>query len=392
MRQPVAPITLLVLTLTLLSIGLVMVYSASGARAGWEQRRLVRSIDAEIVDEYSHHSPAYFERQVVWAMAGVLLLALLVAVDVQWLYRATPWVAGFMLLLLLMVLLTPLGVTAKGARRWLRLGPIVIQPSEFAKPVLVLLMARLLSIKRENVRQLFRGFIPLVLTSAVFLGLILAQRDLGTVLVLGVVVVGMWLLARLRAVHLAGVAVAAVPVLVYALFAQRYRIERIMAMFDLEKHATTTGYQLNQSLISVGSGGLTGTGLGMGLQKYMFLSESHTDFIFAILCEELGFLGAAGMVALFLFWVMHGLRIALRATDYFSCLTAAGMTLVIGISAFVNFLVVLGLAPTKGLALPFISYGGSALLGAMICTGIILKIANESLDSNGAREVLPLST
>jgi cell division protein FtsW len=294
MRQPVAPITLLVLTLTLLSIGLVMVYSASGARAGWEQRRLVRSIDAEIVDEYSHHSPAYFERQVVWAVAGVLLLALLVAVDVQWLYRATPWVAGFMLLLLLMVLLTPLGVTAKGATRWLRLGPIVIQPSEFAKPVLVLLMARLLSIKRENVRQLFRGFIPLVLTSAVFLGLILAQRDLGTVLVLGLVVVGMWLLARLRAVHLAGVAVAAVPVLVWALFAQRYRIERIMAMFDLEKHASTTGYQLSQSLISVGSGGLTGTGLGMGLQKYMFLSESHTDFIFAILCEELGFLGAAG--------------------------------------------------------------------------------------------------
>ena len=224
------------------------------------------------------------------------------------------------------------------------------------------------------------------------MALIFLERDLGTVVVLGLVVLGMWLLARLRPAHLMGIVAVAIPVLAYALLAHSYRIQRIISVFEPEKYALTTGYQLNQSLIAIGSGGLFGKGLGQGLQKYMFLSESHTDFIFSIICEEGGFIGGAAVVALFLCWVIQGMRVALRATDYFSCLAAAGMTLVIGISAFINFLVVIGLAPTKGLALPFVSYGGSALVSAMISAGVLLNIANEGAESVSVREAIPVET
>ncbi len=392
MRNPVAPITILVLTLALIGMGIVMVYSASGARAGWEQRKMVQLIDAEVVDEYAHHSPLYLERQLLWVGVSLAWLMLLVGMDTRWLYRGAPYVAAAVLALLLLVIATPMGVTSKGATRWLRLGPLAIQPSEFAKPALVLLMARLLEVKREKARHLLKGFLPLAATTGIFLGLILAGRDLGTVLVLGTVVFAMWCLARLRAAHLAGIVVVAIPGLVFALMSHSYRLARIWAFFEPEKFALTTGYQLNQSLIAIGSGGVFGSGLGLGLQKYMFLSEAHTDFIFAIICEELGFIGAIGVVVLFLLWIVQGMRVALRASDYFSCLAAAGMTLVIGVSAYVNFLVVLGLAPTKGLALPFISYGGSSLLAMVTCAGVILNIANGSLQTSGAREVLPLAT
>jgi cell division protein FtsW len=391
MRQPVSPITLLVLTLALVGLGLVMVYSASGARAGWEQRLVVQSIDADVLDQYPHHSVAYLQRQTVWVVASLVWLMILVGIDTEWLHRGAPWIAGGVLLLLILVIATPLGITSKGATRWLRLGPVTIQPSEFAKPALVLLMARLLAAKRDKARHLLRGFLPLAGTTALFLGLILLERDLGTVVVLGAVVFGMWCLARLRPAHLLGVVACAIPMLLYALLAHSYRVQRILAFFEPEKYALTTGYQLNQSLIAVGSGGLFGRGLGLGLQKYMFLSESHTDFIFAIICEELGFIGAAGVVVLFLLWIIQGMRVSLRAVDYFTCLAAAGMTLVVGISAFVNFMVVLGLAPTKGLALPFISYGGSSMVATLTCAGVILNIANESLLNGGAREVLPVA-
>ncbi len=391
MHSPVRPASILILTLALLGIGLVMVYSASGARAGLEHRRLIQSIDSEIVDEYSYHSITYLERQLLYGALGLIALVVLARTDTKTLYRAAPWVALGVLAMLVLVLATPLGVSAKGARRWLWLGPITIQPSEFAKPALVLLMARLLADKREKARLFFKGFLPLAATSALFLGLILLQRDLGTVMVLGTVILATWLLARLRAAHLFGVVALALPVLVYALLAHSYRIMRILAFIDPEKYAMTTGWQLIQSLIAVGSGGLFGRGLGLGMQKYMFLSEAHTDFIFAIICEELGLLGAVCVVVMFLLWVLQGMRVALRAPDYFTCLTAAGLTLIIGISAYVNFCVVLGLAPTKGLALPFISYGGSALISALACAGMVIAIANTSLQSGGAAETLPVA-
>ncbi len=391
MSRSASPFSILILTLALLGVGLVMVYSSSGARAGWERQRMLRSFDPALAEEMSWHSDSYLQRQAIWAAIGIAWLAFLVGMDTRALQRATPWFAALALLAMLLVLFTPLGVTVKGARRWLRLGPITIQPSEFAKPALVMLMAWLLSLKREKVRSFLGGFVPLAATVGVFLGVILMQRDLGTTVVLGSVVLGMWLLARLRPAHLVSMGVIAAPVLVYAILAYRFRMERLLAFLYPEKYALTTAYQLNQSLIAIGSGGLFGHGLGMGLQKYLFLSEAHTDFIFAVICEDLGFLGAICVVMLFLFWTLQGMRVALHAPDYFSCLTAAGMTLTVSISAFVNMMVATGLAPTKGLALPFISYGGSSLLGAMTCAGALIAIANQSAEMGAARDVLPVA-
>jgi cell division protein FtsW len=167
---------------------------------------------------------------------------------------------------------------------------------------------------------------------------------------------------------------------------ESYRINRVLAFLEPDKYALTIGMQLNQSLIAVGSGGMLGPGFGFGLQKYHFLPESHTDFVFAIVCEELGFLGAFGIVFLFLAFVIQGLRISYLAPDYFSGLLAAGLTMIVGSAAFINFLVVLGMAPTKGLALPFFSYGGSSIVATLCCIGLLVNIANVAMRSKGSKD------
>jgi len=187
--------------------------------------------------------------------------------------------------------------------------------------------------------------------------------------------------------HLASIGLAAVPVLILLVLQHSYRQNRILAFLDPEKYALTHAFQLNQSLIAVGSGGVFGLGMGDGLQKYHFLGESHTDFIFGIVCEELGMVGGISVCLLFTAFVILGLRISYRAPDYFSGLLAAGLTMIVGLAAFINFFVALGLAPTKGLALPFFSYGGSAMMASLVCVGLLVNIANASLKSVGAREV-----
>jgi len=379
------PTLLAVITAALLALGLVMVYSASGARAGMEVRRAVAArgeIPVETVQ--FHHSARYLERQAVWAVAGIALMLLLAATPIERIEKWSPWALLACLIMLLAVLATPLGVTSKGARRWLAVGPIAIQPSEFAKIAVVLFMARYLSLKREEIRDWRKGFLPAVAILGVFAVLIVLERDLGTIIVLGTVVLGMWCLARVRVSHLATLALAAVPALVFLLFQHSYRIHRILAVLDPEKYSLTHGYQLNQSLIAVGSGGVWGRGLGLGLQKYHFLSEAHTDFIFAIVCEELGLIGAGSVVLLFLAFALIGFRVSYRAPDYFGGQVAAGLTLTIVVAAFVNFFVVLGMAPTKGLALPFFTYGGSSLVASLMAVGILLNVANYTAASRGA--------
>jgi cell division protein FtsW len=214
------------------------------------------------------------------------------------------------------------------------------------------------------------------------------EKDLGTIILVGLISLGMWALAQVRMRYLATMVIAALPVLILLVFQHRYRLMRILAFLNPEEYATTYAYQLNQSLVAVGSGGLFGSGLGLGLQKYHFLSESHTDFIFAIVCEELGLIGAISICLLFALYVVIGFRISYKAPDYFSGLLAAGLTLMIGCAAFVNFFVVLGMAPTKGLPLPFFSYGGSSLLTSLAGTALLINISNYSLDMRGSRDAL----
>jgi len=375
-----SPATLLaIITAALIALGVVMVFSASGARAGLETRRVVAAQQQLPEDSFEfHHNAAYFKRQAFWAIVGFGLLLLMMRTPVETIEKVAPWVMLICLALLLAVLVTPLGVTSKGARRWLRLGPLTIQPAEFAKIGLVVYMAHFLAQKREQVREFKRGFVPTMGVWGVFAVLVLLERDLGTIILMGAVMCGMWCLARVKATHFALVGIASLPILGFLLFQHSYRINRILAVMNPERYALTHGYQLNQSLIAVGSGGVFGQGLGMGLQKYHFLSEAHTDFIFAIVCEELGFVGAFSIVLLFLAFAITGFRISYRAPDYFGGLVAAGLTLTVACAAFINFFVVLGMAPTKGLALPFFTYGGSSMLASMIAVGLLLNIANYS--------------
>ncbi len=375
---------LAVIATALVSLGLVMVYSSSGARAGLEVRRIQAETQQLPEESFEfHHDSAYLERQVMWTAAGLILLIIMMRTPVDVMERWAPWVLLACLALLIAVLVTPLGVTVKGARRWLRLGPFTIQPSEFAKIGLVLFMARFLSQKRDEIRDWKRGFLPTVAIWGVFAVLIILERDLGTIILMGTVMLGMWCLARMRVSHLATLVLASIPVLIFLIFQHSYRINRLLAFMNPDAYANTTGYQLRQSLIAVGSGGLWGRGLGLGLQKYHFLSEAHTDFIFATVCEELGLFGGASVVVLFLALALIGFRISYRAPDYFGGLVAAGLTLTIVCAAFINFFVVLGMAPTKGLALPFFTYGGSSMMASLIAIGILINVANYTAASDG---------
>jgi cell division protein FtsW len=311
-----SPATWIAVTVAaMVSLGLVMVYSASAARAGLETQRAVekRVVAGEIPppEMEFYHSSAYLKRQVGWTLLGLAGMVVLMRMPMDMLERWSPWILCGALLMLVLVIASPLGVSSKGARRWLSLGPVTIQPAEFAKVALVLFMARFLAQKGREIRDWWHGFVPTMIVWGVFALLVLLERDLGTIVLMGTVMLAMWLLARMRMAHLASLVIVSLPVLL--VFQHAYRVNRFLAVLNPEAHALTHGYQLNQSLIAVGSGGILGRGLGMGAQKYHFLSEAHTDFIFAIVCEELGLIGALAVVVLFLALTLLGVRVSYRA-------------------------------------------------------------------------------
>jgi cell division protein FtsW len=213
--------------------------------------------------------------------------------------------------------------------------------------------------------------------------LIILEPDFGSTVIIGMIVFTIWFIAGLRILHLSSLVLASIPCAIVSILLNPYRVKRILGFIDPWSHAQGSAYQVIQSQIAVGSGGLTGRGLGAGLQKYHFLAESHTDFIFAIVGEETGFIGAALLVLMFIVLLWMGVTVALRASDYYTGLLASGIVTMICLSAAVNFWVVMGLLPPKGLALPFISYGGSSLVTNMAGIGILLNISKVTEESQG---------
>jgi cell division protein FtsW len=353
--------TILLLAVVLTCFGLVMVYSSSSIMA------------AERYGDGFH----YLKRQGLFALVGFAAMTVAMHVDYHHLRRlANPFL--FLCLGLLAAVLIPgVGSHAGGASRWLRLPGFSVQPSEVAKLGLVLYMAHSLAKKREKIRTFKLGFIPYMVVLAVLLFLLLLQPDLGSALTLGAVAMVMLLAAGTRLSYLVSVVILAIPFLYFAVMDVAYRRKRILAFLDPWKDPTNTGFQIIQSWIGFGSGGLFGKGLGEGQQKLFFLPEAHTDFIFSVVGEELGFLGVLIVSAMFLVLVMRGVRTALGAPDDFGRNLAFGITLLLGIEAFVNIAVVLGMLPTKGLALPFISYGGTSLLTTLTAVGILLNISSQ---------------
>jgi len=353
--------TILLLAVVLTCFGVVMVYSSSSIMAA------------------KRYSDGFYflKRQGLYAVVGFAMMALAMQIDYRHLRRLVIPFFLCCMVLLVAVLIPGIGSHAGGASRWIRLPGFSIQPAELAKLGLVFYMAHSLAKKKEKIKSFRLGFIPYMVVLAVLLFLLLLQPDLGSALTLGAVAMVMLLVAGTRLAYLLSVVILAVPFLYFAVMNVDYRRKRIMAFLNPWEDPTNTGFQIIQSWIAFGTGGLFGNGLGEGKQKLFFLPEAHTDFIFSVVGEELGFAGVLVVTAMFLVLVMRGFRAALGAPDDFGRYLAFGVTLLLGLQAFVNIAVVMGLLPTKGLALPFLSYGGTSLLTTLAAVGVLLNISSQ---------------
>ncbi len=347
---------LALVTLALVAFGLVMVYSATSASAA-----------------LGNQDPmSYLKRQSVYALLGVVLMLVAARFDYHRLrYLAPP------LLLVALVLCTAVlvaGPEINGARRWFLFGPASFQPSELAKLALCIFAAAYLARRRppQTLGQLAR---PLGLLTAIFCVLILLEPDLGTTITLCGMMLAIVLVAGVPFVPLVGATVIAIAVGTLAIWVEPYRRARVFSFLDPWSDAQGSGFQIVQALIGIGSGGITGSGLGEGVQKALYLPEAHTDMIFAVIGEELGLIGAAVVIAAFAIFAIAGFRIALRCRDPFGKLLAAGLTALVCGQAAINLAAVLGIAPLTGIPLPFVSYGGSSLVVLLGSVGILLNIA-----------------
>lgn len=361
-RQP--PDLLIVFAVAmLLVIGMVMVFSSSGVPSS-----------SGTMGAFSH-GLYYLRKQLVWALLGTVALLVAMLVDYCLLKR---WAGYFLLggvLLLVAVLVPGVGKEVSGSVRWIDVGPLSFAPSEAIKLCMVIFLAASLSRCGENIQFFWKGMVPHLTVLGVVVGLVLAQPDLGTAVSIGGTAYLLFVMAGARTLHLAILAVLGVAGVVAAIIMEPYRLVRFFAFLDPWKYPLKSGFQIIQSLYALGSGGLFGVGLGRSHQKMFYLPEQHTDFIFSILGEELGYLGVLVVLGLFFLLIWRGFRTALTCPDSFGCFLAAGITCMIGLQAVINIGVVSGVLPVTGIPLPFISYGGSSLLFNMIGTGILLSVS-----------------
>lgn len=345
--------------LALVAVGAVFVYSASAVAAG---RRLG--------DEFH-----YLKRQLLSAAIGFALLAAALRLGhkkVAALAYPILAVTFFSLVAVKFV-----GKTAGGAQRWIPLGPLNFQPAEAAKVALVLYLARSLAKKQDKVRLFSIGLLPHLLVTCALVGLCLWQSDLGTGFILFMVLFAMLFAAGARVSYLVGAGLLAAPVAWHLIQSTPYRAARWLAFLDPERYKSGPGFQLWESLLGTANGGWLGQGLGQGKGKLFFLPAAHTDFIAAVIAEEAGLVGVLLLIMLFAVVVWRGIRAALRASDAFGCYAALGVTALIGAQALVNLAVVFGLLPTKGLTLPFVSYGGSSIITLLAACGVLLSVSGE---------------
>lgn len=358
---------LLLVMLLLLAFGSLMIYSSTSVITPLLAKR-------NITEFY------YFKRHILTVFLGSLALLFTYSLRPEVLKRFSFALLIFSFVLLCLVFLPHVGVTAGGARRWIRLWPTTFQPSELVKLAMVVFLARYMSSPGYNTEK-FASFMKPVLIMAVFQLVFLKQPDFGSTMSLAFLTFAMLFISGMRLRYIASVLILAVPV-IYKLAMEPYRLRRITSFLDPWRDPLGNGFQLVQSFISLGSGGLTGLGLGESKQKLSFLPASHTDFIFCLVGEELGLVGALVLISLFIFLFVKGISIAGRSKDRFVSYLAYGLTLMITLQALINFAVVTGLVPTKGLPLPFLSYGGSALLVNMAAIGILLKISKGEEEKN----------
>jgi cell division protein FtsW len=351
---------LLFIMLLLIAFGALMIYSSTSVVTPLLAKR-------HITEFY------YFKRHLFTMILGSIVMLFTYRLNPSTLKKAAVPLLVFSFFLLVLVFLPHIGVTAGGARRWIRLWPTTFQPSELVKLAMVIFLAKYLSMPDYDTEK-FGSFVKPLIVMALFQVVFLKQPDFGSTMSLAFLTFTMLFISGTRLRYIASVLLLAVPV-VYKLIMEPYRLRRITSFIDPWKDPLGSGFQLVQSFISLGSGGLTGLGLGESKQKLSFLPASHTDFIFCLVGEELGLIGASVLMALFVLLFIRGITLANRSKDRFVYYLAYGLTLMISLQALINFSVVTGVVPTKGLPLPFMSYGGSALLVNMAAVGILLKIS-----------------
>lgn len=351
-------IALLFPVLFLVGIGIVMVYSASSALA---------------LKKFGT-SYYFLKKQSIFALLGIIVLVISCHVPYHF-YRSLAYPLLFLAVVLLFaILISGFGYSAGGAKRWFRIAGFTFQPSEFARFVLIVYLAYSMNKKKNRIKEFKVGFLPHVLVLCMFTVLIMLQPDFGSAVIYCAITWIMLFVGGVRISYLLGSLILVTPVIYYLMVSADYRIERIMSFMNPWQYSGDKGYQVVHSLLAFGTGGIWGTGIGKGYQKLFYLPEPHTDFIFSVIGEELGLIGVLIILGLYTIILWKGISIARNSKDAFGSFVAIGLTTAIGLQICVNMGVALGLLPTKGLTLPFLSYGGTSLLMNMVSIGVLMNI------------------
>jgi cell division protein FtsW len=352
---------ILISALILMALGLAMILNASTVMA-----------QAQYADPYF-----FLKRQALYALLGLCVLFLGRAINYHFYQKLAYPFLVVTLICLVLVFFPGIGGKVRGAARWLKLGPFNLQPSEFAKLAVTFFLAYSLTKKREKMKDFSIGFLPHMVVAGLFIVLVGLEPDFGTAITLAAIVFTMLFVGGTRLAYIFVALGSGLGLAVIMVLRDPKKLGRVFSYLDPWKYGQDVGYQLKQSLLAIGSGGLWGLGPGQSRAKLFYLPDAHTDFIFSIFSEEMGFLGVILVLTLFAVLVYRGLRLSLRAPDTFGSYLALGLTLLIGLPAVINLGVVSGIFPTKGLSLPFLSYGGSSLLANLLAVGILLNISKQ---------------
>lgn len=356
---------LFLITISLIFIGIVMIFSAS-------------SIKSARLPEFSFDPSYFLKRQTVWGIIGLVAMFVVMGLDLRVLKRLSPYFLILSWVALGLVLVPGIGTELGGARRWLSIGGISAQPSEFAKLALILYLANFLAVKRTGKKSFFEEFLPGVLVIVPSVVLIELEPDMGTAVLLGVTGLSMLFIAGARISYMIGISAAVFLGGIGMIFSKWYRLKRIFAFLDPWKDPQGSGYHIIQSLLALGAGGLWGVGLGKSKQKFFYLPEQHTDYIFAIIGEELGLVGSITILVLLFFLCYRAFKTFKNSQDIYFTLLSGGIASMFSVQILLNLGVVTNLLPPTGVPLPFLSFGGSSLICNLIAIGILLNISRHN--------------
>jgi cell division protein FtsW len=358
---------IIISVMVLITIGILMVYSSS----------------AFISTEKFGSSFHYLWKHLTAVFIGLIVMILLARIDYQSLRGFVLPLLILSFVLLILVFIPHIGVSAGSnseVKRWIRLWPLTFQPSELVKIAIVLFMADYMSKNAHKMKEFRYGVLIPLTVMAVFQGIIMLQPDFGATVSIGILTITLLFIGGIKFRYIAGIGLLSLPVISVLILSAPYRMKRIFAFIDPWKDPRGSGFQLVQSLLALGRGGVTGVGIGDSKQKLFFLPEAHTDFIFSLIGEELGLIGVLTVLGLFVYLFIKGFKISMKTEDSYGYYLSLGLTVMIVSQALINFAVTTGVMPTKGLPLPFISFGGSALLINMAAIGILINISNSSFE------------